>query len=410
MSPVASSASTVTPAGRAMSVARPPDEGVVEADPFGAAVDRHRRLGALEHDVLEVQGDAEPVAERLVAQADREERLPPGEQAVDRGADPPHLRVVVVAGVAGAGAHDHQVEVVQRPVDVRPRGGPPRWSGPARRARAAACSRSRPRRRGSPPACRPAGGPAGRRPGRSARSGSAGALRRPRATRTSSSAVSSTRSTSGTGAGGTRPKALRIPPALACVSATSCAASESRTRVAPAVTLSRPARSTSAVRMTIGLSTTGSPVGVPAEHRQRGAVVAAALALVLLDQPAGVLDRAAGDGRGVHRVAQHLADVTGGAAGEEVLGVDQVRHRLQERPEHLAALVADVAHHLELLVDDHEELVDLLLVARGSPAAAASGSARRRRRPRTRKVPLIGFIRTSPPCTLTCRSGLAPIR
>ena len=39
------------------------------------------------------------------------------------------------------------------------------------------------------------------------------------------------------------------------------------------------------------------------------------------------------------------------------------RHRLEERPEHLAALVADVAHHLELLVDDHEELVDLLLVA-----------------------------------------------
>ena len=30
--------------------------------------------------------------------------------------------------------------------------------------------------------------------------------------------------------------------------------------------------------------------------------------------------------------------------------------------------------------------------------------------PRSRKVPEIGFIRTSPPCTLTCRSGLAPIR
>jgi hypothetical protein len=39
-----------------------------------------------------------------------------------------------------------------------------------------------------------------------------------------------------------------------------------------------------------------------------------------------------------------------------------MRHRLEERPEHLAALVADVAHHLQLLVDDHEELVDLLLV------------------------------------------------
>ena len=40
----------------------------------------------------------------------------------------------------------------------------------------------------------------------------------------------------------------------------------------------------------------------------------------------------------------------------------EVAHRLEERAEHLAALVADVAHHLELFVDDHEELVDLLLV------------------------------------------------
>ena len=40
----------------------------------------------------------------------------------------------------------------------------------------------------------------------------------------------------------------------------------------------------------------------------------------------------------------------------------QAAHRLEERPEHLAALGAQVAHHLQLLVDDHEELVDLLLV------------------------------------------------
>ena len=103
-------------------------------------------------------------------------------------------------------------------------------------------------------------------------------------------------------------------------------------------------------------------VGVAAEEGEGGAVVAASLGLVLLDQPAGVLDRRPGDGGGVHRVAQHLADVAGGAAGEEVLGVHEVRHRLEERAEHLTALVADVAHHLELLVDDHEELVDLLLV------------------------------------------------
>ena len=106
----------------------------------------------------------------------------------------------------------------------------------------------------------------------------------------------------------------------------------------------------------------GPAARVAAEDRERGAVVAAALGLVLLDQPAGVLHRRAGDGGGVHRVAQHLARVAVGAAGEEVLGVHEVAHRLEERAQHLAALVADVAHHLELFVDDHEELVDLLLV------------------------------------------------
>ena len=200
-----------------------------------------------------------------------------------------------------------------------------------------------------------------------------------------------------------------MPPALACVSATSYAGSESRTSVAPAVTVSRPSRSTSAVRITIGLSTTGPPSLVAAEDRQRGAVVAAALGLVLLDQPAGVLDRRAGDGGGVHRVAQHLARVAVGAAGEEVLGVDEAAHRLEERAEHLAALVADVAHHLELLVDDHEELVDLLLVGEEVEQPPLEAPVRRRRRG-IRKVPLIGFIRTSPPWIETCRSGLAPIR
>ena len=76
----------------------------------------------------------------------------------------------------------------------------------------------------------------------------------------------------------------------------------------------------------------------------------------------------------------------------------EVRHRLEERAEHLAALVADVAHHLELLVDDHEELVDLLLVGQElqQPGLALG---RVGRAPRSRNVPLIGFIRTSPPCT-----------
>ena len=104
------------------------------------------------------------------------------------------------------------------------------------------------------------------------------------------------------------------------------------------------------------------PVLVAADERGDGRVVAAAVLLVLLDQAARVLDRAAGDGGGEHRVAQHLAHVAARAAGEQVLGVHEVAHRLEVRAEHEAALVADVAHHLELLVDDHEELVDLLLV------------------------------------------------
>ena len=88
--------------------------------------------------------------------------------------------------------------------------------------------------------------------------------------------------------------------------------------------------------------------------------------------------------------------------------MDQVGHRLEERPEHLPALVADVAHHLELFVDDHEELEDLLLV--GEEVEQPVLDVLLGRSPPTRKVPEIGFIRTSPHLTLTCRSGLAPIR
>ena len=113
----------------------------------------------------------------------------------------------------------------------------------------------------------------------------------------------------------------------------------------------------------------------------------------------------AGHGGGVHGVAQHLARVAAGAAGEEVLGVDQPAHRLEERSEHLSALGADVTHHLELLVDHHEELEDLLLVVQEVEQRGRTSPS-----PGIRKVPLIGFIRTSPPCTETCRSGLAPIR
>ena len=57
---------------------------------------------------------------------------------------------------------------------------------------------------------------------------------------------------------------------------------------------------------------------------------------------------------------------------------------------------ADVAHHLELLVDDHEELVDLLLVVEEVEQLGSSRSPSARSPSGSRKVPLIGFIRTSP--------------
>ena len=60
--------------------------------------------GALEDDVLEAEVEPEPLAQRLVAEADREERLPRGEQLVDGRAEVRDLRVVAVARVARARA------------------------------------------------------------------------------------------------------------------------------------------------------------------------------------------------------------------------------------------------------------------------------------------------------------------
>ena len=286
-----------------------------------------RRLGALEDDVLVGQRDA-----RAGRTAPGGPGRPPGTAAARASSPSTAARNVAILGSSPSRGSPGPGPTMTRSA---PSSAPSAyvvvaddacWSCPARRARGAACSRSRPRRRGSTDAlARPArasGGapdwsvePERREPlvARVEREqhvlvvdqlGDVDARRRRRR------APARTRA--------------RMPPALACVSATSYAGSESRTRVAPAVTVSRPSRSTSAVRITIGLSTIGRAVGVAAEQRQRGAVVAAALGLVLLDQPAGVLDRAAGDGRGVHRVAQHLARVAAGAAGQEVLGVHQV--------------------------------------------------------------------------------------
>ena len=86
-------------------------------------------------------------------------------------------------------------------------------------------------------------------------------LREPSAMTTSSSWVSSSRPCAAPVACSTRPNAARMPPAFACVSATSYDATESRTSVAPAVTFSSPDGLTSAVRMTIGESAVARPDG-----------------------------------------------------------------------------------------------------------------------------------------------------
>ena len=111
---------------------------------------------------------------------------------------------------------------------------------------------------------------------------------------------------------GTSPNAERMPPALACVSATSYSGFESRTKVAPAVTSISPSGLTSAVRITIGESAVGRAVGVAAEQGQGAGVVAPALGLVLVDQPARVLDRSPGHRGGEHRVSQDVAHVRSG--------------------------------------------------------------------------------------------------
>ena len=161
---------------------------------------------------------------------------------------------------------------------------------------------------------------------------------------------------------GTRPSAARTPAALACVSATSPAGVEWRTSVAPTGTRSRPSGVISAVRIRIGASSVCRPAASCAEQREHAGVVAPAAALVPGDHPAGVLDRAAGDRRREHRLAQHLPHVQRSAAGQQVLGVRQVGHLLEVRPDHLPAVLGDGRHHLQLLVEHHVELVGLLRV------------------------------------------------
>ncbi len=123
-----------------------------------------------------------------------------------------------------------------------------------------------------------------------------------------------------------------------------------------------PSASMSAVRMRMGESRVWRPAGVPAEQGQRPGVVAAPADLVPLDHPAGVLHGRAGDRRREHGLLQHVPHIQRGLPAQLVLGVREVRHLLQPRPDHDPAHVADGAHHLELLVDDHRQLLDLLAV------------------------------------------------
>ena len=161
MSPVASSASTRTPSGSVPPVGDPADEGVVEADPLGAAVEPDRRLGALEDDVL--------VAE-LEARAAGTASGGPGTPRGTAGPTPAGRRpragrtrswVVALARVARPGADDDQVGAVEGAGRRSPRAAPPATSSRRRRGRGRACSRSRPRRAGSPPSCPARPGSAG---------------------------------------------------------------------------------------------------------------------------------------------------------------------------------------------------------------------------------------------------------
>ena len=78
------------------------------------------------------------------------------------------------------------------------------------------------------------------------------------------------------------------------------------------------------------------------------------------DHRAGVLHRRAGHRRGEHRLAEDLARIETTAAAQDVLGVGEPRHLFEVRSGDAAAIGAHGRHHLELFVDDHEELFGLL--------------------------------------------------
>ena len=95
------------------------------------------------------------------------------------------------------------------------------------------------------------------------------------------------------------------------------------------------------------------------EQGRDAGVVAARGRLVAGDHGAGVLHGRTGHRGREHRLAQDVARVERAAPAQHVLGVRQPRHLLQVRPGDASAVAADGAHHLQLLVDDHEELLGL---------------------------------------------------
>lgn len=115
------------------------------------------------------------------------------------------------------------------------------------------------------------------------------------------------------------------------------------------------------------------PLVVAPDQREHAGVVAAPGRLVSADHPARVLQRAPGHRRREHGAAQHRGDVVRGDPAQQVLGVREVAHRLEERALDRAAEVAHRAHHLEFLVDDHEQLVDLLGIAQERHQPLARG-------------------------------------
>ena len=298
----------------------------VEAHPPGGRTGRSRAGHALVGRVPAVQRQPEQPGQHLVAEADREQRPPAGEprrSAAPRSAR--HLRVVRRrAGRPGRG----------RPPPGRSgRGRPGRVHGrhastasPSARSWWASMpvnvsSRVDDQRAAAAPA---GSAPAGARSSSQnrARSG-CGRPARPRTAGSVSSAGRRTARRRRPAAGRARPGRRRPwrasrPPRRPAV--------EWRTSVAPTGTRRR------AVRGDLRGADQDRRVQrlparvVVAEQRQHAGVVAAAAALVPGDHPAGVLDRAAGDGRREHRLAQHVPHVQRAAAGQQVLGVGQVRH------------------------------------------------------------------------------------